>query len=104
MGNNLIGCFAFKVQFNEIVLSLKCIFPVIFPINISLDHVYEEYSNWFEGVGGEGMRADGEMTSCSSHHQSHACTDAAVGFPQCLSLEELKELDRVLPCHLNHPH
>lgn len=65
------------------------IFPVIFPINVSLDHVCVEYSNWFE-VGGEGMRADGEMTSCSPHHQGHVCTDAAVGFPQCLSLEELK--------------
>lgn len=54
--------------------------------------------------GGDGMRADGKRTSCSLHHQSRACTDVAVGFPQCVSLEELKELDRVLPCHLSHPH
>lgn len=74
MRNNLIGYLAFKAQFNEIALSLKCMyylscyffnFFLCFTSNISLDHICVKYCNWFLGWG-KGDPADGELATVSS--------------------------------------
>jgi hypothetical protein len=86
--NNLIGYLAFKAQFNEIVLSQKCMyylswlsffFKFLFFTNIiSLDHICVEYSNWFLGWGKGGHSRWRQSLCLSPKCWLH--TDGAAGF------------------------